>query len=94
MEKSLKDYSNNIKENLFDELYLETINNGTDKKIVSKNIEIVFTSTNNQKINEDKNNVTMNLGHCENTLKDKYNISINDSLYIIQYIAREEGIKN
>ena len=74
-------------------MYLETINNETDKKIVSKNIEIVFTSTNNQKINDDKNNVTMNLGHCENILKYNYNISIDDSLYIIQYIAKEEGIK-
>ena len=35
----------------------------------------------------------MNLGQCENILKDKYNISNNNSLYILQIISEEIGMK-
>ena len=35
----------------------------------------------------------MNLGECENILKNKYNISKNSSLYMIQIISGEEGMK-
>ena len=35
----------------------------------------------------------MNLGECENMLKNDYNISYNDSLYILQIISEEEGMK-
>ena len=35
----------------------------------------------------------MNLGHCENIIKKNYNISNNDSLYILQIITEEEGMK-
>ena len=72
--------------NLFNELNINDINKGIDKRIVNDNIEFIFTSTLNQKNNEDKNNITMNLGQCENILKKEYNISYNDSLYILQII--------
>ena len=51
-----------------------------------------MTSTENQKNNEDKN-ITIDLGQCENILKTEYNISNNDSLYILQIISKEEGMK-
>ena len=35
----------------------------------------------------------MNLGQCENILKNEYNISKNDSLYILQIIYEEQGMK-
>ena len=35
----------------------------------------------------------MNLGQCENKLKSEYGISQNDSLYILQIISEEEGMK-
>ena len=35
----------------------------------------------------------MNLGECENKLKNDYNISYNNSLYILQIITEEEGMK-
>ena len=54
---------------------------------------IILTSTQNQKDNEEKNNITMNLGECENILKKEYNISKNNSLYMIQIISEEEGMK-
>jgi len=44
-------------------------------------------------MNENEKNLTMDLGQCENILKDVYNISKNDSLYILQLISEEEGMK-
>ena len=63
------------------------------KKIIDKNKIIILTSTENQKNNEDINNITMNLNMCENILKYNYNISNNNSLYILQIISEEEGMK-
>ena len=54
------------------------------KKIIDNNKIIILTSTENQKNDEDKTNITMNLGECENILKREYNISNNNSLYILQ----------
>ena len=69
------------------------INNQNDIKISNENYIIIFTSTENQKNNEENNNVTMYLGECEYILKDFYNISHNDSLYLLQIIKEEEGMK-
>ena len=35
----------------------------------------------------------MDLGQCEYNLKKEYNIPENDSLYILQIIYQEEGMK-
>ena len=76
---------------LINKFNMTEINNGNDKKIFEKNSIIILTSTSNQKNNE--NNITMDLGECENILKDDYNISANDSLYILQIISEEIGMK-
>ena len=82
-----------ILENLFNELNLTEIDNGEDKIIPKENLMFIFTSTENQKKNQEKNYVTMDLGQCGIELKSKYNISLNDSLYILQIISEEEGMK-
>ena len=35
----------------------------------------------------------MDLGYCEIELKKDYNISLNNSFYILQIISEEEGMK-
>ena len=82
-----------IIDDIFNGLNISDINNGKDKKIKEKNIEIIFTSTLNQKNNEDINNISMNLGECEDILKKDYNISNNAPLYILQIISEEPGMK-
>ena len=72
---------------------LTNIDGGNDKKTNKNNLEFIFTSTSNQKINEDKNNITMNLAQFEKNIKNYYGISDNDSLYILQIIYEEEGMK-
>ena len=69
------------------------IGSGQDIKITDKDKTIILTSTLNQKENEDQNYITMDLGECENILKKRYNLSCNDSLYILQVIVEEEGMK-
>ena len=87
------DIINNAIEELINGFDMIDINNGNDKKIVEEELTIVLTSTKNQKNNENINNITMNLGQCEDILKNDYNISRKDSLYILQIISEEEGMK-
>jgi len=84
---------NNMINNLFYKLNISDIDNGNDEKTEEKNISIIMTSTKNQKNNENENMITMNLGKCEDILKNEYNISKNDPLYILQIISEVEGMK-
>ena len=79
--------------NIFNDVNISNIDNGIDTILREKNLIIILTSTLNQKNNEDKNNISMNLGQCENILKEEYNISINASLYILQIISEETSMK-
>ena len=83
----------NIINKLIDDFNMTEINDGKDKKIIDGNKVIILTSTTNQKNNENINNITIDLGQCEKNLKSDYNISNNDSLYILQIITEEEGMK-
>ena len=83
----------NIIDYLIGEFRCDDINSRTDKKIIEKNTAVILTSTQTQKDNEDKNNITMNLCECENILKKSYNIPEENSLYMIQIIYEEKGMK-
>jgi len=69
------------------------MSNGIDKKILVKNKQVILTSSLNQKIKEETNNITINLGQCENKLKNNYSISEEKSLYIFEIITEEMGMK-
>ena len=79
--------------NLINDFNMTEISSGKDKKIIDGNKVIILTSTTNQENNEASNNVTMNLGKCEDNLKRDYNISDDAPLYILQVITEEEGMK-
>ena len=83
----------NIFEYLLNEAFLEEINKGIDKRAFKENLIFILTSTKNQKNLENENNITMDLGECENILKKSYGISLNESLYILQILSEEEGMK-
>ena len=78
---------------LIDDNNIVDINNGKDKKVIYKSKQVILTSTSNQKNNEEVNNITMNLGQCESIIKYNYNISKDNSLYILQIISNEIGMK-
>ena len=69
------------------------IDNGKDKEIQEDNILITFTTTINQKNKLKYNKTIIIFGECENLLKINYNISSNNSLYIIKLDINEEGMK-
>ena len=78
---------NNIRKKLLYEFNTIDINNGND--YIQKEGQYTFTisTTKNQKDNRNKNVTTIDLLDCETELKDKYNISKNDSLYILKIDA-------
>ena len=57
------------------------------------NILFSFTSTNKQNNLSNDNKVSINFGKCEKILKDFYNISYNDSLYIYKVEVKLSDIK-
>ena len=76
--------------NINDKTYID---NGLDIEIEKFNILTTLTTTYSQKLNANKNKTTIDLGECEKLLKINYNISFNNSLYIIKIDIREEGMK-
>ena len=83
--------TNNI--NLFENIFSDTSINGKlddvineEKDIIIGNNETIIqiTSTDNQKNNKNHNISTINLGECENILKDIYHIDPNKPLLILK----------
>ena len=55
---------------------------------------LTITSTKNQKKQINDNVTTIDLGKCETKLKNEYNISMNDSLYILKIDIPVDNIQN
>ena len=69
------------------------IENGNNDVIKYENMLITLTSTKNQKKDENNVNVTtINLGDCERLLKEAYNISYNETLFIKKIDVIEGGM--
>ena len=83
----------NMVKKLFYQLNITNMEIGNYEKIVGNNLSLIMTSTKNQIFNKYDHIIVIDLCKCENILKDEYNISINNSLYILQYIFEEEGMK-
>ena len=60
------------------------VDEGNDINFSYSKVIYTITTTSNQKNNENKNISTINFGECEDKLKENYNISYNDSLYIFK----------
>ena len=73
-----------IKDLMKYELNITTVNGDNDITINIGSVNYTITTTNNQKNNDNNNVSTIILGECENELKEEYNISKNDSLYIFK----------
>ena len=82
---------NHLKNNLISGLYINNIDKGNDFIYSVENIIFEITSTKNQK-NKESNLSTINFKECETKLKELYNISHNDSLYILKIDALVENI--
>ena len=83
----------NIISSLISEFNSTKTDNSEDKQIEENEKTIILTNTENQKKNEKNNYISMDLGDCENILKNHYHIPMNASLFILQLISKEEGMK-
>ena len=66
---------------------------GEDEVIDTQKMTITFTTTQNQKSNINKNMSTIDLGECETLIRNYYNISINETLYMKKIDIVLEGMK-
>ena len=104
LEEIVRDNINNSNKEIQDQVFekiRDIFNNGFDTTDIDKgndftynikNIIYTITTTLNEKNNEDKDKSSINLGECEDKLKEKYNISQNDSLYLFKIDALIENV--
>ena len=71
-------------DNLLNIIKNSNVTNGEDYIQIEKNVAYIVTTTENQKNNKENNYSTIDFGECEDTLKEKYNISQNDSLILFK----------
>ena len=69
------------------------IDNGQDDIIRTEKIITTLTKCENQKNIINNNATRIDLGECENLLRNFYNISINESLYIKKIDIIQDGMK-
>ena len=74
-------------------LNIKEINETIYNEIKIDQIIVKFTSTNYLKNYSNENMTTINLGTCENILKNFYNISKDSSLYILFLEILQDGMK-
>ena len=91
-EEFINNIINAIFSNELDPLLDKVLNNSEDFFINYENIKYQLTSTFNQINNEYNDISTINLGECENILKNVYNISEDESLLIFKGDFNIEGV--
>ena len=72
---------------------LSNIDKGNDEIIETDKMKITLTTTNNQKNNMNNNITTIDLGDCEFSLRAKYNLSNNISIYMRMIEVKQGGMK-
>ena len=90
-------YHNNILkivEKLFTDNYnTSKIDKGQDDIIETDKMIVTFTTSQNQKNNINNNMTKIDLGECETLLRNFYNLSINETLYIKKIDIYQEKMK-
>ena len=71
---------------------MTNIDNGKDQVKKKKKITISFTNTEKQKTME-RNTSTVNLGECETLLRNHYNLTHNETLYMKKIDIAQDGMK-
>ena len=71
---------------------LEYIDKGEDQIIQAEKILITFTTTKNQKNNIDSNMTTIDLSDCEELLRNYYNLTNNETIYMKKIDIIQDGM--
>ena len=83
----------NIKQELTNGFDTSNIDEGKNIVIEQKDSTITVTSTENQKNEKSTNSTIIDLGECENKIKDAYHIPRDKYLYILKIDVKQEGYK-
>ena len=90
-DKTIENIISKLNNSILEEEEIEEIKNGNDMILTENNeLRISLTVSDNQK---NKNISSINLGECENKLKEFYNISKNESLLILKIEVKKENMK-
>ena len=68
------------------------LDNGNDEIIETEKMNITLTTTQNQKNNINKNMTSIDLGECETKIRNHYNLSDNDTLYMKKIDINQDGM--
>ena len=95
--EEIKYYDNIIKtvENIFSSNDFDTsdIDKGEDQIIKTEKMKITLTTTENQKDNINNDMITLDLGECETILRQIYNLSNNETIYIKMLEVSQEQMR-
>ena len=83
----------NVKEELTKGFNTSEIDKGEDVVINQKGSTVTISTSDNQKNDKSSNTTTIDLGECENKIKEEYNIPKNKSLYILKIDVKQDGLK-
>ena len=96
-EEEIKCYDNilkNVEEGFTSENYdTKNLDKGEDEVIKTEKMTITFTTSQNQRNNINNNMSTIDLGECETLLRNYYNMSNNETLYMKKIDIVQEGMK-
>ena len=73
--------------------YIPKLNNGQDEIIKKGKLKVTLTTSQNQNNNLNNNMTIIYLGKCETLLRNYYNISINESIYMRIIEVEQKGMK-
>ena len=72
---------------------ISQLDSGKDEQIITEKMIITLTTTENQKNNENVNLTRIEFGDCERNLRQFYNLSINETIYMKKIDVKQEGMK-
>ena len=84
---------NVVKDFISDGYNTSNLDKGEDEVIKDEKTTITLTTTNNQKNKINSNETVIDLGECEILLRKEYNISDNESLYIVKIDVIQKDMK-
>ena len=93
-EKFQEELVSNIRESIVKgEMDISNVTNGEDIVIEENGVSLTLTTTENQKDGKDNNVTTIDLGECEDKIKNYYGIPKDKALYIFKIDVLEKGMK-
>jgi len=70
-----------------------SLENGEDDVFEEEKMTVTLTTTQNQKDNTNKNITVIDLGECEDLLRNEYNIPDDELIYMKKIDVIQEGMK-